>query len=61
MGKVITQASMSLDGYIADPNDQVGPLFDWYINGNVEVSGSEHLPQRAPLICATRGRTLPRM
>src|SRR5688572_26218091 len=41
MGQVITQASMSLDGFIADPNDQVGPLFDWYSNGDVEVSGSD--------------------
>jgi len=40
MGKVIAQASMSLDGFIADPNDQVGPLFDWYRNGDVEVTGS---------------------
>jgi hypothetical protein len=29
MGKVIVQASVSLDGFIADTNDQVGPLFDW--------------------------------
>jgi hypothetical protein len=28
MGTVVMQASMSLDGYIADPSDQVGPLFD---------------------------------
>jgi dihydrofolate reductase len=41
MGKVITQASMSLDGFISDTNDQVGPLFDWYGNGDVEVSGSD--------------------
>jgi dihydrofolate reductase len=41
MGKVITQASMSLDGFIADTNDQVGPLFDWYGNGDVEVTGSD--------------------
>lgn len=41
MAKVITQASMSLDGFIADPNHQVGPLFDWYSNGDVEVSGSD--------------------
>ena len=33
MGKVVVQASMSLDGFIADTNDQVGPLFDWYGNG----------------------------
>ena len=32
---------MSLDGLIADTNDQVGPLFDWYGNGDVEVPGSD--------------------
>ena len=41
MGKVVTQASMSLDGFIAGTNDQVGPLFDWYGNGDVEVTGSD--------------------
>jgi dihydrofolate reductase len=41
MGKVIVQASMSLDGFIADTNDQVGPLFDWFDNGEVEFSGSD--------------------
>jgi dihydrofolate reductase len=40
MGKVIAQASMSLDGFIADTNDQAGPLFDWYDNGDVEVTGA---------------------
>jgi hypothetical protein len=37
MGKVVVQASKSLDGFIADTNDQVGPLFDWYANGDVDV------------------------
>lgn len=32
---------MSLDGFIADTNDQVGPLFDWFDNGDVEFSGSD--------------------
>jgi dihydrofolate reductase len=41
MGKVVVQASMSLDGFIADTNDQVGPLFDWFDNGDVEFSGSD--------------------
>jgi dihydrofolate reductase len=41
MGKVVVQASMSLDGFIADTNDQVGPLFDWYGNGEVEFTGSD--------------------
>src|SRR6266571_3040904 len=44
MGKVISQASMSLDGFIADTNDQVGPLFDWYDNGNVQVTGADPDP-----------------
>jgi hypothetical protein len=30
MGEVIASAAMSLDGFVADPNDAVGPLFDWY-------------------------------
>ena len=25
-------------GYIADPDDSVGPLFDWYFNGDTELS-----------------------
>jgi hypothetical protein len=37
MGKVTTHMTMSLDGYIADPNDQVGELFDWYQAGDVAV------------------------
>ena len=41
MGKVITQASMSLDGYIADLSDNVGPLFDWSTTGDVEVTGAD--------------------
>ncbi|HEU5205475.1 MAG TPA: dihydrofolate reductase family protein [Candidatus Limnocylindrales bacterium] len=37
MGKVTTHMTMSLDGYIADPSDQVGELFDWYQAGDVAV------------------------
>lgn len=37
MATVIAEMSMSLDGFVADPSDQVGPLFDWYSNGEVEV------------------------
>lgn len=37
MATVIAEMSMSLDGFVADPSDQVGPLFDWYGNGEVEV------------------------
>lgn len=35
MGTVIANMSMSLDGFIADRSDDVGPLFDWYQQGPV--------------------------
>jgi dihydrofolate reductase len=41
MGTVVMQATMSLDGYIADPSGGVGPMFDWYGNGEVEVTGAD--------------------
>ena len=31
------QAVVSVDGYIAYPDDTVGPLFDWYFNGDREL------------------------
>jgi dihydrofolate reductase len=37
MGSVMAHMSMSLDGFIADRDDQVGPLFDWYNDGPVET------------------------
>jgi dihydrofolate reductase len=36
MTKVIYSANISLDGFIAMPNDEVGPLFDWYFNGDTD-------------------------
>ncbi len=40
-GKVIATAAMSLDGFIADRSDAVGPLFDWYSNGDVAVAAGD--------------------
>src|SRR5436190_18270850 len=37
MTKVIAIMSMSLDGYVADANDGVAEVFDWYFSGDVEV------------------------
>ncbi|WP_062993631.1 dihydrofolate reductase family protein [Nocardia anaemiae] len=37
MGKVLTHMTMSLDGFIADSNDQVRELFDWYEAGEATV------------------------
>jgi dihydrofolate reductase len=31
---VVMHAVVSVDGFIADENDEVGPLFDWYFNGD---------------------------
>jgi len=33
MGLVTTGFSMSLDGFVALPNNEIGPLFDWYFAG----------------------------
>ena len=33
MGNVVMHNVVSVDGFIAHENDQVGPLFDWYGNG----------------------------
>lgn len=38
MATVVANMSMSLDGFVADPFDDVGPLFDWYGNGDVPVT-----------------------
>jgi hypothetical protein len=37
MGQVVANASMSLDGYIAQHDNTIGRLFDWLQNGEVEV------------------------
>src|SRR5207244_13385749 len=38
MSKVVAIMSMSLDGYVADLNDGVAEVFDWYVNsGDVEI------------------------
>ena len=34
MTKVIAHMTMSLDGFIADPNDGCDELFGWYDNGD---------------------------
>jgi dihydrofolate reductase len=39
MATVIANMSMSIDGFIADPDDGVEDLFTWYGDGPVEVTG----------------------
>src|SRR4029079_14164207 len=34
MSKVVMHNVVSVDGFIADDSDDIGPLFDWYFNGD---------------------------
>ncbi|MGW3108735.1 dihydrofolate reductase family protein [Streptomyces sp. NPDC001100] len=38
MGAVIMHNVVSVDGFIADKNDGVGPLHDWYFNGDTKLT-----------------------
>lgn len=40
MGKVVINASVSVDGYIASDNDDPGPLFEWLVSGDVPLDDS---------------------
>ena len=37
MGKVLSHMTMSLDGFIAQPDDDPGEIFEWYWAGGVTV------------------------
>ena len=43
MGTVVMYSSVSVDGFIADDNDQPGPLFDWLVSGDVPLDESGQL------------------
>jgi dihydrofolate reductase len=61
MTKVIALMSMSLDGYVADANDGVKEVFDWYFSGDVEVptaSGSSDMTFRVSPPSAEHLRSL---
>jgi len=45
MGKVLSHMTMSLDGYIAQPDDDPAELFDWYGAGNVSVPSANDTVQ----------------
>jgi len=44
MANVIVNASVSLDGFIAQQNDDPGAIFDWYENGPVAIAAGD--PER---------------
>jgi dihydrofolate reductase len=61
MSKVVGIMSMSLDGFVADPNDGVAEVFDWYFNsGDVEIhtGGSDPMTFRVSEPSATHLRDL---
>ena len=48
MSIVVMHNVVSVDGYIADDSDDVGPLFEWYFNGDAElVDGGSFKVSRA--------------
>lgn len=61
MSKVIAIMSMSLDGFVADPNNGVGEVFDWYFSsGDVEVrtGGADSMTFKVSAPSAEHIRTL---
>jgi dihydrofolate reductase len=56
MATVIMHAVVSVDGFIADENDEVGPLFDWYFNGDRPIVDETAEDQHAPFRVSERSR-----
>src|SRR3954453_23423566 len=48
MSKVVMHNVVSVDGFIADDRDDIGPLFDWYFNGDVPLSPDGALRMSRP-------------
>jgi dihydrofolate reductase len=40
MGTVVMYSTVSVDGFVADPDDEPGPLFDWLTSGDVPLDES---------------------
>jgi dihydrofolate reductase len=61
MTKVVAIMSMSLDGYVADVNDGVAEVFEWYVSsGDVEIrsGGSDPMTFRVSEASAEHVRSL---
>jgi dihydrofolate reductase len=41
VGTVVMHNVVSADGFIADRNDDVGPLHEWYFSGDTPITGSD--------------------
>jgi dihydrofolate reductase len=54
MATVIMHAVVSVDGFIADERDDVGPLFEWYFNGDVPIVDEDAEDRHARFRVGTR-------
>jgi len=54
MASVVMHAVVSVDGFIADENDEVGPLFEWYFNGDRPIGGEAVEERHAPFRVSER-------
>jgi dihydrofolate reductase len=54
MATVIMHAVVSADGFIADENDDVGPLFEWYFNGDLPIAAATVDERHAPFRVSSR-------
>ena len=41
MSTVVMHNVVSLDGFVADPHDDPGPLFEWYFNGDRRLDAQD--------------------
>jgi hypothetical protein len=48
MSKVVMHNVVSVDGFIADDRDDIGPLFDWYHNGDVPLTADDGMKVSQP-------------
>jgi dihydrofolate reductase len=53
---VIMHAVVSVDGFIADEHDDVGPLFEWYFNGDQPIVDAEGEAQHGPFRISAASR-----
>jgi len=56
MATVVMHAVVSVDGFIADENDDVGPLFEWYFNGDVPIVGEGAEERHSPFRVSQRSQ-----
>src|SRR3954452_15720662 len=54
MASVVMHAVVSVDGFIADEHDEVGPLFEWYFNGDRPIGGEAVKERHAPFRVSER-------